>query len=468
MILFYFFIFIMPLSRHRLWGAMAGDLTGIKYIGLVCLPYALFHLGQRRGAPSFFSSWQARFFLALYLLATLSYVITHRTILSYSHFLSYTSFLVFFFITLVLVDSRSRLRWVVLSGIGSIALASAYVVRDWQVYHNMYADYRPGWVVGDPNYFTVDALLFLPVALLLLQQRQPRWQRWFCFGCLGMTVAAVLFSASRGGFLGLVASCLWFLFKSRQRVRNLLLVCATLAALSLPMKISPVQRLLHPTHSDVDAQQTRLALWSGGLKMIEGHPFFGVGLDGYKSEVAKYVDPAKVPVGETVNRIAHNSYMEIAAEMGLPALLIFVGILVSSLRSLERVRRITEKSGDEFLRRVALGLQAGILGAAVALFFVSGEYQKMFWFAIFISACLPPLTRLKSANAAAAAVVSARSGQVCFAAENQQFSAEKVLAGGGRPSPADLWRQIAKGMACQLFSRPLRRRDFFGHCGGVC
>ncbi len=390
MILFYFFIFIMPLSRHRLWGAMAGDLTGIKYIGLVCLPYALFHLGQRRGAPSFFSSWQARFFLALYLLATLSYVITHRTILSYSHFLSYTSFLVFFFITLVLVDSRSRLRWVVLSGIGSIALASAYVVRDWQVYHNMYADYRPGWVVGDPNYFTVDALLFLPVALLLLQQRQPRWQRWFCFG------------------------------------------------------------------------------WSGGLKMIEGHPFFGVGLDGYKSEVAKYVDPAKVPVGETVNRIAHNSYMEIAAEMGLPALLIFVGILVSSLRSLERVRRITEKSGDEFLRRVALGLQAGILGAAVALFFVSGEYQKMFWFAIFISACLPPLTRLKSANAAAAAVVSARSGQVCFAAENQQFSAEKVLAGGGRPSPADLWRQIAKGMACQLFSRPLRRRDFFGHCGGVC
>lgn len=430
MILFYFFIFIMPLSRHRFWGAMAGDLTGIKYIGLICLPYALFHLAQRRSAPSFFGSWQARFFMALYLLCGLSYVVTHRLILSYSHFLSYTAFLVFFFITLVLVDSRSRLRWVVLSGIGSIALASAYVVRDWQVYHNMYADYRPGWVVGDPNYFTVDALLFLPMALLLIQQKQPRWQRWFCLGCLGMTVAAVLVSASRGGFVGLVASCLWFLLKSRQRVRNLLLVCATLAALSLPMSISPVQRLLHPTRSDEDAQQTRLLLWAGGLKMIEMHPLFGVGLDGYKFEVAKYIDPAKVPIGETVQRIAHNSYMEIAAEMGLPALLIFAGILLSSLWSLERVRRIAEKSGDEFLRRVALGLQAGILGAAVALFFVSGEYQKMFWFAIFISACLPSLTRLKSANTAA--VVPAGSGQVCFATENQQFNAENVLQGGSR------------------------------------
>jgi O-antigen ligase len=432
LIIFYFFIFIMPLQKHHFWGAMAGELTGIKYVGLICLPYALFHLAQRRSAPSFFSSWQARFFLALYLLATLSYVMTHRQLLSFSHVLSYTSFLILFFITLVVVDSRSRLRWVVLSGIGSIALASAYVVRDWQLYHKIYSDYRPGWVVGDPNYFTVDALLFLPVALLLLQQKQPHWQRWFCFGCLGMTMAGVLFSASRGGFLGLVASCLWFLLKSRQRVRNLLLVCATLAVLSLPMKISPVQRLLHPTHSDDDAQQTRLALWSGGLKMIEEYPFFGVGLDGYRFEVAKYVDPATVPKSETVRRVAHNSYMEIAAEMGVPALLIFVGIVLSSLRSLERVRRVTEKSGDEFLRRVSLGLQAGILGAAVALFFVSGQYQKMFWLAISISACLPPLIRLKTANTAAA--VPAGTGQVCFVAENEQSNAEKVLVGGSRNS----------------------------------
>jgi O-antigen ligase len=166
--------------------------------------------------------------------------------------------------------------------------------------------------------------------------------------------------------------------------------------------------------------------------MIEEHPFFGVGLDGYKFEVAKYVDPAKVPVGETVQRIAHNSYMEIAAEMGIPALLIFVGILVSSLRSLERVRRVAERSGDEFLRRVALGLQAGILGAAVALFFVSGEYQKMFWFAIFISACLPPLTRLPRANASG--VVPAGTGQACFAAKNEQFNAEKVTTDGSGKS----------------------------------
>ena len=402
MIFYYFLIFIMPLSKHHWWGAIAGDFTGIKYIGMVCLPYALFHLAHRGVMPSFLRSWQARLFLVFYAMTFVSYLSTPHGIWYLSHWLTYSSLLVFFFITLAVVDSLSRVRWVVLSAVGSIGLASAYVVRDWQVYHNIAADYRPGWIVGDPNYFTVDALLFTPVALLLLQQKEPRWQRLFCLGSLAITLAAVLFSASRGGFLGLVAACLFFLLKSRQRVRNFILVALTIAVLSLPMQISPMQRILHPTHSDEDAQHVRLAVWSGGLKMIEDHPIFGVGLDRYQVSTRTYVDFSKIPVGETGVRVAHNSYLEIAAELGLPALLVFLGILVSSFRSLGQAHRAAQSSGDEFLQRVTLGMQAGLLGAAVALIFVSGEYQKMFWFSIFISACLPQLVRSGSTEAATA------------------------------------------------------------------
>jgi O-antigen ligase len=402
MILFYFLIFVLPLSQHHIWSQFVGDLTGIKYIGIVCLPYAIFHLAQRRTLPRFFATWQARLFLVLSIFAFLSYLAFGGFPINLSHCLTYTSFLAFFFITVSVVDTRSRMRWVVLSGIGSIGLASAYVLRDWQTHRGLYADYRPGWVVGDPNYFTVNALLFMPVALLLLQQKQPRWQRLFCLGCLTLSLAAVVVSASRGGFLGLVASSLYFLLKSRHRVRNLALVCAAFIVLALPLQISPVQRLLHPTQSDQDAQQIRLALWDGGLKMIMAHPLLGVGLDNYSRQIVTYADPAKVPKYETVRRVAHNSYMEIAAELGVPALFIFLGIIISSILSLERTRRAAAKSSDEFLGRVALGLQAGLLGASVALFFVSGEYQKMFWMAIFLTACMPALVRSKSTEASAA------------------------------------------------------------------
>lgn len=434
MIVFYFLIFILPLSQHHWWGAIASDLTGIKYIGLVCLPYAIFHLARRRTLPVFFATWQARLFIALCFIALVSYLAFGRRAWYLSHSLSYFSFLGFFLITMTVVDSLKRVRWVVLSGIGSIALASAYVVRDWQIYHNIYVDYRPGWIAGDANYFTVDALIFMPVALLLVQQKRPRWQRLFCLGCLAMTLTAVLFSASRGGFIGLMASCLYFLLKSRQRVRNLILVCATITALSLPMHISPVQRLLHPTHSDEEAQNTRLALWSGGWKMIQGHLIFGVGLDNYKFDVGYYVDAAKVLKYETVWRVAHNSYVEIAAELGLPALLIFVGIVISSVRSLERVRQASLKFRDEFLQRVALGLQAGLVGAAVALFFVSGQYQKMFWLAIFLSACLPPLVRSKGERAVAAVPLSPSQGYAIVAKAPGGASSESLQGQEGEGS----------------------------------
>ena len=71
MILFYFLILVMPLSQHHIWGQFAGDLTGIKYIGLACLPYALIQLGARRSPYPFFATFQARLFLLLFFLATL-------------------------------------------------------------------------------------------------------------------------------------------------------------------------------------------------------------------------------------------------------------------------------------------------------------------------------------------------------------------------------------------------------------
>src|SRR5437764_22188 len=118
MILFYFLIFVMPLERHHFWGAIAGDLTGIKYVGLICLPYAFFHLLQRGTVPSFLSTWQVRLFLALHFIASCSFIVFGKTPWNFSHWLSYTSFLIFFFTTLAVVDSLSRLRWVVLSSIG--------------------------------------------------------------------------------------------------------------------------------------------------------------------------------------------------------------------------------------------------------------------------------------------------------------------------------------------------------------
>lgn len=389
MIFFYLLISVMPLTLHPLWGRVVGDLTVFKYLGAVCLLYAVFHLGGRRTFPEYFSTWQARFFVIFYVMATVSYFSRSlRFAVEFSPFVRYTSFLLLFFITLAVVDSVKRLRSVLLVAIGSVAFASLYVIREWQKGSAVYGSgYRPGWVVGDPNYFTVSALPFLTIAFYLMLERRSRVERLFCLGCLVVTLVGVTLGASRGGFLGLVAAFLFVVWHSRQRLRNLALASVLVLPLSLASPASPVQRLLHPTHSDKEAEESRTMVWESGLRMIRAHPIMGIGLGNFKPLVKQYEEP-----GETQQLYAHSAYVELAAEMGLPALLVFLAILYFSYRTLERV--LQRASGPPLLHQAALGIQAGLVGCAVALFFVSGQYEKLFWLMVFLSMCLSALGRL--------------------------------------------------------------------------
>jgi O-antigen ligase len=391
MIIFYFLILVLPLTQHHLWAQFVGDITGIKYIGFACLPYAVLRLISRGKAPSFLGTWQARLFVALCLWSTLSYLTMGQGKWYVSHWLTYVSLLILFFITLVLVDTLDRLRWVLLAASASLAVASLYVLRDWQTYHAIYKDYRPGWVVGDPNYFTVNVLLFLPPTFLMMQKSTRRWERWFCLGCFVLTLFGVMVSASRGGFLGMVAGSLFLIMRTKRRFRNLVLIGVSVAIVILASPVSPLKRFKNPTPGDQQSADTHVALMRGGVRMMFAHPVFGVGIDNFKRNSRFFVTRNEAAQMDKESRVAHNSYVEIGAEMGIPGLLLFIGLLLCSFTSLGSVARMAQRRGIPLIQEAAAGLQAGIVGSSVAIFFVSGEYQKMFWLALFMTMCLPPI-----------------------------------------------------------------------------
>src|SRR5687767_8500547 len=107
LIFFYLLVSVLPLVRHPLWSAFVGDLTVIKYVGLGSLAYALLYLGARRRPVRYLATPQSRWFLLLCLAGMASYLAWGVRIyrLGISPFFSYVSFLLFFFITLTVVDS---------------------------------------------------------------------------------------------------------------------------------------------------------------------------------------------------------------------------------------------------------------------------------------------------------------------------------------------------------------------------
>jgi O-antigen ligase len=302
-----------------------------------------------------------------------------------STFVSNLSFFVFLFVTVTIIDTRRRFRLTLLVATGSMAWASLYVIREWQKYHNIYSGFRAGWVVGDANYYGVSAVLTIPITYCLMADKQSRSERLFCFASMMITLLGVTLSASRGAFLGIVAAFIYLVLRSPKRLRNLSLVTAILAPLSLLAPSSPLDRILHPGGGDIEAVAIRQAHWHAGMNMITRHPVFGVGLGNFKSKVREYFDRNE----EVEPHIAHQTYIEVAAETGIPSLLIFLAIVFSAFRTLENAQTRKSSSDRYPVYRVALGMQAGLIGFLVALFFISAQYQKLFWLVIFLSMCLP-------------------------------------------------------------------------------
>jgi O-antigen ligase len=292
-----------------------------------------------------------------------------------------------------------RFRWSMLVAIGSVAYASLHVLAEWQKYGGMSFGYRPGWITGDPNYFSVSALLCLPLTFYMMRSKQARWERLFCQISLVLTIASLTLAGSRGAFLGLTAAAGFVVWKSEHRKRTLAYALLILVPLMVVTPSSPLDRLLNPTNSDIHSSDTRQFLWAAGVKMIEAYPITGIGLGKLQALRRPLREPR--PAG---NFIAHNTYVEVTAEMGFPGILLFLAVIVSTFLSLGRVIKATDKSS--LPHQAALGIQAGLCGFLVCAFFVSAEYQKLFWLLVFLSAALNAL--VPSAAAAPSPAVPPR------------------------------------------------------------
>jgi O-antigen ligase len=417
-ILYYLLISGMPLARHPLWADFLGELTVIKYVGLTCVLYMVVYLFQRRTPLRFLDTWQARWFWGLTALSTISYLtIGTSTEIQINPLMNYISFAAFFFITVVVIDSRDRLHRVLLVATGSMAFASLYVLREWQK-GGFSAASRPGWVTGDPNYFTVSALVFLPMALYLRQVARNRAERVFCTGCFLLTLLAIIVAASRGGFLGLLAEAAYFGMRSRRRAAVMMLAGVALFTVAVVLPNSPLTRLLEPDRGDVESSNSRLRLWSIGMTAAQNHPLTGVGAGNFSLLTA----------GREDFKVAHNTYIDVAAELGFPGLFAFLAVLGTTFLSAGRIRRYAEHRGSSLIAHMSEGIQTGLIGYAVSAFFVSVQWQKFLWLLVFLSISLEIVARQEAKKSAR----RARSPNVVFS-ERQLMARSRAVGSPGTP-----------------------------------
>lgn len=179
------------------------------------------------------------------------------------------------------------------------------------------------------HYMTYSGVLMLvagAAAARLLYRKNDRL--WAALVMPALLVALEL-TLTRSAVVGVcVALAVLFLLKDR-RLLALLPVAAALFIVIAPTgvaaRVYSIVDLKDPSNRD------RVAMLRYGTEMVRDHPLTGVGPDMVKTVYPRYRDEQAV---QAVNPHLHNVPMQIAAERGLPALIIWLAFIVIVTRDL--------------------------------------------------------------------------------------------------------------------------------------
>lgn len=226
----------------------------------------------------------------------------------------------------VLCSTRQRLRALLLTLALSLEGLAAISLAD-PIWDNGRLS-GAGGQFRDSNDLALAMNMLLPLLIYLRREEANRWLRAFLTAGIPIAVVTVILTYSRGGFIALaIVALMWVLF-SRGRVIRIAL--APILAI-LFMSYAPPAYLTRMTtiksYQHDSSSRDRLSSWKVANRIAHDRPWTGVGPGNFTAVYSRYTTDFRAP------HVAHNAFLQILADAGIPALAIFLALLAHSLFS---------------------------------------------------------------------------------------------------------------------------------------
>lgn len=296
------------------------------------------------------------------------------------------TFYVLHFVALASVKS-SRDGWLLVSvGIGAATLTAGWTLLEDATHGELFGRISPrlpdwrGYLaagLGNSGHIAGFVGMFYPAALIAFLA--SRRTRWILLGGIALMTASVIVTWSVGSTGSMLVALLFCaavalgsphcrLFHWRRLAWVGAVACAELAFYFLPVPGNPhaPSLVLEAFGSQrwAEGWPTRVAIWKTTWHMIAQHPWWGIGCGNFTLEFVRQIVPSlladphlRVYAGAFTNE-AHNEYLQVWAEGGAFALLVYAGIFVSFFGRTHRLFATLEKPGDRLL---VLAAAAGVL-----------------------------------------------------------------------------------------------------------
>ncbi|MDR2365582.1 MAG: O-antigen ligase family protein [Zoogloeaceae bacterium] len=407
---------LLALARRPAWGLLGlvvlapfegvfreSSLSGAKLIGgaLILVLAAQLLLRQLPARHLSSNLWRP---LALFLFCMLlSTFFTDNLLFSLNNWRELLVGASLFVITLLAgrdIDPKMLCRLIALS----VAISGLTAIASIET---RYANGRAIGFLQDANYFALLLAVALPLAALLVLHARGMLPRLFWAGVCLILFVGMIKTNSRSGLLVVLLTCAVGAWQHHDKLRRIrprhlgfvmfgAAILAPLALASLPDEYVERVKSLSILKSSAVAQRDaslgrRASYLLVGVRMIRDNPLLGAGPGAFPLHYGR-TGHAKAFSDEMggidILRRAHNTYLEIFSEMGIPAGLLFVSLIILALRNFARARGVWMQKGNPEKADLAAHLGMSLLAMSLFMLFLSVPNHKYLWALIALSSVL--------------------------------------------------------------------------------
>ncbi len=245
------------------------------------------------------------------------------------------------------------------------------------------------------------AAAVLAAALAATLRDRPALRVAAGIGVLACTYG-VLLTLSRGGLSALAAALIAAVVMAG-RWRPVVIGLATavvLATVGYFGVVASPEAKARVTQVAEGGGTGRVDIWKIGWRMVEDEPLRGLGSGNFKHSSVHYLlQPGAIERTDFIvdnPKVAHNTYLEVLAELGIVGLVLFLGIIGFSLRCTVRAVRAFQRAGDQHMEVISRALFVALVGLLVAAFFGSRQYQNQLWLLLSVGPALWAIARTEA------------------------------------------------------------------------
>jgi O-antigen ligase len=283
----------------------------------------------------------------------------------------YLKTVIIFIMMVNLIDSRRRIfslwKLVVVCGAAlGVGAIRSYMKGEFSM-KGLRIEGLVGGMFENPNDLAtaLDILLPFAVALTLISKG---FARLFFLCCAAVLALGVLFTLSRGGFLGWIA-----------------LICGILLAVMPGGYGARIATIFNTEQDQTGSAQLRRELLERAASIAINRPIVGVGMGNFH-------------IYSIHDKQAHNAYLEIAAELGVMGLIAYLIVIFAPLRSLRRIEhqtRYMRSKSEREMYWLSVSIQAAFIAYMVCSFFASIQYL---WYLYYTAAYAVALRQIYAAE----------------------------------------------------------------------